>query len=67
MGSTRSSRPSRALILSPEEAAAIPRRRHRDMADRAQPLSAMAWTGAALTALVLFAVLGPLLAVALGG
>jgi len=35
------------------------------MADRAQPLSAMAWTGAALTALVLFAVLGPLLAVAL--
>jgi thiamine transport system permease protein len=35
------------------------------MAERAQPLSPMAWTGAGLTALVLLAVLGPLLAVAL--
>jgi thiamine transport system permease protein len=35
------------------------------MAARAQPLSALHWTGAALTALVLLAILGPLVAVAL--
>ncbi len=35
------------------------------MAERAQPLSPLGWTGAGLTALVFLAVLGPLLAVAL--
>jgi thiamine transport system permease protein len=35
------------------------------MAERAQPIGPLAWTGAGLTALVFLAVLGPLLAVAL--
>jgi thiamine transport system permease protein len=35
------------------------------MAERAQPVTLLAWTGAGLTALVLLAVLGPLMAVAL--
>jgi hypothetical protein len=57
--------PDRALILSPEEAAAIREEAIETWQSRAQPLGPLAWTGAGLTALVLLAVLGPLLAVLL--